>query len=188
MMGKAFGPRSAPKNTQLFLVGTAQRLRAGRLTSRRADGRVVYEPVVASDVGVPDRCESRGLGPEAKDVVVIIGQHDPPPGVYGMDHSPNDGQRVGDVLEQKTGVCDVESARFAIPKGKIKGITRPELDQFAFSRHEGLSTSLFELAGVALDPDDAPVRPGRAGHCTRELTNPAAHVENCLVPLKPKLS
>ena len=89
-----------------------------------ADVRVVSEPVVASDVGVPERMKPRRLGPEAKDVVVVIGQHDPASRADSTDHSPDDGQRVGDMLEQEPGVREVKSTPLAVAEAEDQGRRR----------------------------------------------------------------
>src|SRR5882724_8006374 len=63
--------------------GGAARLRAGRMQQRGqapADQRVVAVPVVGADVGAPERVEPGRLGPEPKHLVVVVLQHDAPPG------------------------------------------------------------------------------------------------------------
>ena len=45
-------------------------------------------------------------------------------------------------------------------KRKIKGVAGPELDQVGFAGRRGLSSGLFELAGVALDSDHSTGGPG----------------------------
>ena len=156
---KAATPAQPPKNTQLLRIGTAP-ASCRSDDQAAADVRVVSQSVVASDVGLPERSQApaapaRGEG--------CRGRHRP--GRFGLpggrrEPCSDHGQRVGDVLEQKPGVGEVEGTPFLIPKGKIEGVARPELDQSRLRRRrQACLSGLFELAGVALDPDDRPVGP-----------------------------
>jgi hypothetical protein len=122
--------------------------------------RVVAEAIVASDVGLPERSEPRRLGPEAKNVMVVVGEDDPATGANCVSHRADDFERVGYVLKQVAGMDDVKGTPFFSAKRKVQGITGSEVDRVDLAGGRSLPSCFFELVAVALDPNDSTSRTG----------------------------
>ncbi len=120
--------------------------------------------------------------------MVIIGQNDPAAGADRANHSPDHGERVGNMLEEKPSVREVKRTPLIIVKRQGEGVARSQLDEVGFSVVERLSPRLGKLVGVALDSQNPAFSPGHSGHGPRQLGQPAPHVENFLAPMKVQLA
>src|SRR5262249_16740874 len=135
-----------------------------------------------------ERHESGRLGPEAKNIMVVVGEDDPASWANCPSHRTDDCEWVCDVLEQVAGMDDVKRTPFVSVKRKVQGIARPELDRVNLAGGRRLTPGLFELVAVALDANDSTGGTGRAGHGARELSDSAADIQDSLTSAKGKLA
>ena len=80
------------------------------------DQRIGADAVVGAHVRGPEIAPPRRLGPEAKDVVIVIFQNNPATGPHRADHVLNHGEGIGYVLEHEAGMGDVEAPPFIGPE------------------------------------------------------------------------
>jgi len=73
-----------------------------------ADVRIVSDPVVRPDVGIPEIVDAGTLGPKAQHVVVVVRENDAPARLHGADHRFHDAERIGNMLEDEARVREVE--------------------------------------------------------------------------------
>ena len=91
--------------------------------------------------------------------MVIVGQNDPATGANRSDHPPDHGQRVGNMLEEKPRVRDIKRTPLLVAERKGEGVTRSQLDDVGFSVVVRLFPRLGKLVDVALDSQNARLRP-----------------------------
>ncbi len=94
-----------------------------------ADVRVAARPLVRSEVGPPERGESRRLRPQAHHLVVVVLQDHPAAGPCRVDHPPDHREGIGHVLQDEAGVDDVKGPPFTLVQGKGEGVPPADLHE-----------------------------------------------------------
>jgi len=82
------------------------------------------------------------------------------------------------VLEQESGVDDVERPPLVVGQRKIHGVAVTDVEQMLLAVHSGLALGLGALVGITLDADDRPAVADLAGQHAGELPEAGADVED----------
>src|SRR5262245_25701945 len=145
-----------------------------------ADEGVVAGGAVGLDVGPPGVHDVRGLRPEPEQVVVVVGEDDPSARPQRPHHGADHDERIRNVLEEETGMRDVEGPPLRGGQGEGCRVPVPPLDQRALAGLLRLAPGLGELGRIPLDPEDPSLWADIACHGAGELAEAAPYVQDAL--------
>ena len=152
------------------------------------DVGVITKLLEGTDVGIPEGTETSGLGPGTKVAVIVVGDEHSSAGTKRTDHLRYDRSRVGNMLQEKASMSDVEATPFRLVQWKLQRIALAKLHKSRLARTVGESFGLRKLLLISLHADHLSRAAHGASHQTRELTKPAAEIQDSLSGTETELS